>query len=48
MTDNKVKTCEDLYKKVHSAIIANPDRVKKAGNKAPVKKVVTPGAARVY
>jgi hypothetical protein len=48
LTDNKVKTPEDLYKKVHTAIIANPDRVKKAGNKNPVKKVITPGSARVY
>ena len=48
LTDNKVKTPEDLYKKVHAAIIANPDRVKKAGNKNPVKKVITPGAARVF
>lgn len=39
---------EELYKKVHAAIIAKPDRVKKAGNKNPTKKVVTPGFARVY
>jgi len=36
----KVKTCEDLYKKVHSAVIANPDRVKAKGNSKPTKKVV--------
>lgn len=44
----KVKTCQDLYKKVHTAIIAKPDRVKKAGNKKPTKTVVTPGNARVF
>jgi len=33
LTDNKVKTCEELYKKVHAAIIADPTRVKKPGNK---------------
>merc|ERR1712166_373107 len=47
LTAAKVKTCEDLYKKVHSAIIANPDR-KKAAAKKPVRKVVTPGKARVF
>lgn len=44
----KAKTCEDLYKKVHAAIKANPDRKKKAGNKKPTRKVITPGFARVY
>jgi large subunit ribosomal protein L5e len=44
----KVKTCEDLYKKVHSAIIANPDRKKIAGNAKPTRKVLTPGTSRVY
>lgn len=39
----KVKTCEDLYKKVHAAIRANPDRQKKAGNKKPTRKVVQKG-----
>ena len=47
LTANKVKTCEDLYKKVHAAVIANPDRVKKAGNKKPTKKVITPGTSKV-
>jgi len=36
----KVKTCEDLYKKVHAAIIANPARVKKAANTKFVRKVI--------
>jgi large subunit ribosomal protein L5e len=36
----KVKTCEDLYKKVHTAVIANPDRVKKAANTKFVRKVI--------
>ena len=36
-----VKTCEDLYKKVHKAVIANPDRVKAKGNAKPTRKVVT-------
>jgi large subunit ribosomal protein L5e len=44
----KAKTCEDLYKKVHAAILANPDRVKAKGNAKPTKKVVTEGKARVY
>lgn len=43
----KVKTCEDLYKKVHKAINANPDRKKIAGNAKPVRKVITPGKAMV-
>lgn len=48
LTAAKVKTCEDLYTKVHSAIIAKPERQKKAGNKKPTKTVVTPGNARVF
>jgi len=48
LTNAKAKTCEDLYKKVHSAIIANPDRKVIAGNKKPTKKVLTPGGSRVY
>merc|ERR1712086_1099094 len=36
LTTNKAKTCEDVYKKVHKAIIANP-----------VRKVVTPGHNKV-
>jgi len=44
----KVKTCEDLYKKVHKAIIANPDRKKAAGNKKPTKKVIKDGPQRVF
>lgn len=43
----KVKTCEDLYKKVHAAIRSNPDRQKKAGNKKPVRKVVQKGYERI-
>jgi len=39
----KVKTCEDLYKKVHAAIRANPDRVKRGGNKKPTRKVIQKG-----
>lgn len=48
LTANKVKTAEELYKKVHKAIIANPDRKKAAGNAKPTRKVVTPGTSRVY
>lgn len=44
---NKVKTCEELYKKVHAAIIANPDRVKAKGNTKPTRKVITAGKALV-
>ena len=38
-----MKTCQDLYKKVHAAIRANPDRKKRAGNKKPTRKVVQKG-----
>mmetsp|Transcript_13174 Transcript_13174/g.22337 ORF Transcript_13174/g.22337 Transcript_13174/m.22337 type:complete len:331 (-) Transcript_13174:162-1154(-) len=48
LTANKAKTCEELYKKVHKAIIANPDRKKLPGNKKPTRKVVVAGPARVY
>lgn len=44
---NKVKTCEDVYKKVHKQIQSNPDRKVKAGNQNPTRKVVTPGKAMV-
>jgi large subunit ribosomal protein L5e len=44
----KVKTCEDLYKKVHKAILANPDRTKTKANAKPTRKVVTEGTSRVY
>jgi len=47
LSDNKVKTCEDLYKKVHASILANPDRKKKAGNAKPVRKIVDGSKARV-
>jgi large subunit ribosomal protein L5e len=43
----KCKTCEDLYKKVHAAVRANPDRQKRAGNKKPTRKVLEKGYARV-
>lgn len=36
----KVKTCEDLYKKVHASILGNPDRAKAKGNSKPTRKVV--------
>lgn len=45
---NSAKTCEDVYKKVHKAIIANPDRKKGKGNAKPVRKVVTDGFAKVF
>lgn len=48
MAAAKVKTLEELYKKAHKAIIANPDRVKAKGNAKPTRKVVTDGPARVY
>jgi large subunit ribosomal protein L5e len=48
LTTNKAKTCEDVYKKVHKAIIANPDRKKGKGNAKPVRKVVTDGFAKVF
>lgn len=40
LTDLKAKTHEEVYKKVFSSIIANPDRVKKEGNKKPTRTVV--------
>lgn len=43
LTTNKVKTCEDLYKKVHKAIKANPDRQKRKGNAKPTRTIVKPG-----
>jgi len=43
----KVKTCSDLYKKVHAAVIANPDRKKAAGNKNPVHKVLERANGRI-
>jgi len=39
----KVKTCQDLYTKVHAAIRKNPERAKKAGNKKPTRKVIQKG-----
>ena len=48
LTAAKVKTTEDLYKKVHAAIVADPARVKAKGNSKPTKKVVVEGKARVY
>lgn len=47
LTASKAKTCEDVYKKVHAAINANPDRKKKAGNAKPTRKTVTAGKALV-
>jgi large subunit ribosomal protein L5e len=48
LTANKVKTCEDLYKKVHKAIQANPDRKKKVASKKPTRKVIQDGPQRVF
>lgn len=48
LANAKAKTCEDLYKKVHAAIIAKPQRTKKAANKKPTRTVVTAGYARVF
>lgn len=48
MSNNKTKTCQDVYKKVHKAINDNPDRVKGKGNAKPTKKVVTDGKAKVF
>jgi large subunit ribosomal protein L5e len=47
LKSNSAKTCEDVYKKVHKAIIANPDRKAVKGNAKPVRKVVTAGKALV-
>jgi hypothetical protein len=43
----KAKTCEDVYKKVHAAIIANPARKAAAAKKAGTRKVVTAKPALV-
>lgn len=40
---NKAKTCEDVYKKVHTAVRSNPVRAKKAGNAKPTRKVLEKG-----
>lgn len=37
-----VKSFEDLYKKVHASIRKNPDRVKKARQHKPIRKIVQP------
>jgi len=47
LTANKVKTHEELYKKVHAAIIANPERKAAAAKKTPVRKVVQAGPTRI-
>ena len=41
LSDAKVKSCEELYKKVHAAILANPDRKKAAAAKNPTHKLTT-------
>lgn len=43
LTKAGVKTCEDLYKKVHAAIRSKPERAKRAGNAKPTRKVVQKG-----
>lgn len=43
LDSNKAKTCEDVYKKVHKAIMTNPDREVAKKNAKPVRKVVTAG-----
>lgn len=48
LASNKVKNCEELYKKVHKAIIAKPDRVKAKGNAKPTRKCVVDGFSRVF
>jgi large subunit ribosomal protein L5e len=40
LTDTKSKTCEDLYKKVHAAIVANPVRATAAAKKVGARKVI--------
>jgi large subunit ribosomal protein L5e len=47
MTALKMKTCEEVYKKVHEDIKKNPDRKKLPGNLKPTRKVVTPGKSMV-
>lgn len=43
------KTCEDLYKKVHAAVIAKPDRVSQKKNANPVHKLMSGASkAQVY
>jgi large subunit ribosomal protein L5e len=49
LTAAKVKTCEELYKKVHASVIAKPDRIPAKGNKNVPKLVSKVGDAnRVY
>lgn len=47
LTAAKVKTCEELYKKVHEAIKKDPSRKKAKGNAKPTRKVITPGKQMV-
>merc|ERR1719181_203137 len=42
------KSFEDVYTAAHAAIRANPDRKKKAGAKAPVRKTVEQGPQWVF
>jgi large subunit ribosomal protein L5e len=50
LTEAKVKTCEELYKKVHKSIIAKPAFVKAKGNAKPTRKLTTKAEepARVF
>jgi large subunit ribosomal protein L5e len=41
LTANKAKSCEDVYKKVHAAIIANPDRKGNGSRKEGSRKVIS-------
>lgn len=47
LADNKVKTCEDVYKLIHKKILTNPERVKVNGNLKPTRKVITAGKQMV-
>jgi large subunit ribosomal protein L5e len=48
LADSKTKSCEELYKKVHAAILANSDRQKKAARKPVVKVSKTLEEGKIY
>lgn len=44
----KVKTHEELYKKVHAQILAKPERVASKGNAKPTRTIVQAGTSRIF
>jgi len=48
LSDNKVKTCEELYKAVHKKIVASCDRKKAASKGTKPKKASEKGNVKLY